>query len=166
MAAAEAELEPPIRAGDLVILTRNVGDGEALRRQAIWEVRGIEGEWLLCRPPGCPEGRLDVWLMRADCVKKPPPAPVKLHHGLTPPPEHATSEVVLPPYYKMFPIEPIRFGVENYGRGVLITKIVKYAMRAPFKEKLERDLAKAKRCLEMLTEFDRGNPDWWKDPNG
>lgn len=68
---------------------------------------------------------------------------------------------VQPKHYLDLRIEPIRFGVENYGRGVLITKIVKYITRAPAKNG-SQDMAKAKRCLSMLTKFDAGDADWWK----
>lgn len=70
--------------------------------------------------------------------------------------------VVLPDHYARYKIEPIRFGVENFGRGVLVTKIVKYVMRSPFKGKPMEDLDKAMRCLIMLKAFDAGDPDWWK----
>ena len=76
-----------------------------------------------------------------------------------------TSDPVnLPEHYGRFAIEPIRFGVENYGRGVLVTKVVKYMLRAPFKGKPVEDMEKARRCLDMLILFDKGDPDWWKQP--
>lgn len=75
------------------------------------------------------------------------------------------SDAILPDHYRMFAIEPMRFAVENYGRGVLIKDLVKYVMRAPHKhEDHNIDMEKAKRCLDMLHEFDKGNPDWWKAP--
>lgn len=73
----------------------------------------------------------------------------------------ATDMVNLPQHYARFKIEPIRFGVENFGVGVLITKIVKYIMRFDAKNGLE-DLLKARRCLDMMIEYVKGNPDWWK----
>jgi hypothetical protein len=78
----------------------------------------------------------------------------------------ADDPVNLPDHYARYKIEPIRFGVENFGRGVLITKIVKYIMRAPFKGKPVEDLEKAQRCLDMLKKLDAGDPDWWKHPAG
>lgn len=43
--------------------------------------------------------------------------------------------VNLPAHYTRFKIEPIRFGVENFGPGVLVAKIVKYASRYECKER-------------------------------
>lgn len=68
---------------------------------------------------------------------------------------------IQPDHYTQFKIQPIRFGVENYGRGVLVTKVLKYMQRAPFK-KGAQDMAKAMDCLQMLTRFDAGDKDWWK----
>lgn len=73
-----------------------------------------------------------------------------------------SDPAVRPHHYLQFKIEPIRFGVENYGRGILVVKIIKYIVRAPFKGSSSQDLAKAARCLEMLTRFDAGEPDWWR----
>jgi hypothetical protein len=76
-------------------------------------------------------------------------------------PFEGIDPAIQPNHYLQFKIEPIRFGVENYGRGVLVTKILKYVQRAPFKNGAQ-DLAKAARCLEMLTKFDAGDPEWWR----
>lgn len=75
--------------------------------------------------------------------------------------EQHTEAAVLPHHYARFDIEPIRMGVENHGAGSLITKVQKYTMRYDDKNGLE-DLAKARRCLDMLGEFCAGNKDWWK----
>lgn len=72
------------------------------------------------------------------------------------------DRVNLPDHYSRYAIEPLRFAVENFGRGVLITKIIKYVMRAPFKDNWQEDLDKAVRLMDCLMQFDRGDPDWWK----
>jgi len=69
--------------------------------------------------------------------------------------------VVLPAHYARFKIEPIRFLVENFGPVILVGKVVKYTMRYDAKNG-QQDLAKAKRCLEMLQKYTQGDPDWWK----
>lgn len=77
-----------------------------------------------------------------------------------------TSDAVnLPAHYARYKIEPIRFLVENFGPVILVGKVVKYSMRYDAKNGLE-DIAKAKRCLHMLDQFVRGNPDWWKRTGG
>lgn len=73
----------------------------------------------------------------------------------------AADAVNLPAHYARYKIEPIRFLVENFGPVILVGKVVKYTMRYDAKNGLE-DIAKAKRCLHMLGEYVKGNPDWWK----
>lgn len=75
----------------------------------------------------------------------------------------ASDAVTLPQHYARFKIEPIRFMVENFGAGVLVSKIIKYTVRYDAKNGLE-DLNKAKRCCEMLIKFIEGDEDWWKKP--
>ena len=71
--------------------------------------------------------------------------------------------VVLPGHYKRFKFEPLRVSVENFGPGPLIHKIHKYSMRYDAKNGLE-DLYKCRRCVDMLIEYVKGNPDWWDKP--
>lgn len=71
------------------------------------------------------------------------------------------ADAVKPNHYLQFAIEPIRFGVENYGPGVLIVKIVKYAMRYVMKHGHE-DLAKLSRCVTLLRRYEAGDVDWWE----
>lgn len=73
----------------------------------------------------------------------------------------ATDPVNFPSHYARLKFEPIRVGVENYGAGVLITKINKYNSRYDAKNGME-DLQKAMRCQEMLIAFVGGDPDWWR----
>lgn len=70
--------------------------------------------------------------------------------------------VNLPPHYKQFgEMEPIRVGVMRYGVGVLKAKIDKYISRAEMKNGIQ-DIDKAIRCAQMLKEYLKGNPDWWR----
>jgi hypothetical protein len=72
-----------------------------------------------------------------------------------------TDPTIQPSHYTDLEMEPIRVGVLNYGRGILVTKIHKYTARAHNKNGLQ-DLNKAARCLRMLAKFDAGDADWWK----
>ena len=76
----------------------------------------------------------------------------------------AVDPAIVPQHYHQFPLEPLLVGVANYGRGVLVTKINKYLSRAPSKTG-HQDIEKARRCLDMLEQFDLGNP-WWWTPDG
>ena len=67
--------------------------------------------------------------------------------------------VNLPPHYARFPIEPIRFAVEN-GLNFLEANAIKYVCRAPHKNGLE-DYDKAIRCIQMLKKRLTDDPDWW-----
>ncbi len=68
--------------------------------------------------------------------------------------------IVLPEHYARFPIEPIRFIVEN-NLNFMQGNIVKYVLRWDAKNGLE-DLRKAQRYLTMLMKFVAKDPDWWK----
>lgn len=68
--------------------------------------------------------------------------------------------VNLPEHYARFKIEPVRFVTDN-GLNFLQGNVIKYLLRYPFKNGKE-DLLKARRYLDMLIEFEDGNPDFWK----
>lgn len=75
-------------------------------------------------------------------------------------PQGPKDSIVLPSHYARFPIEPIRFIVENkldWFQG----NIVKYTMRYDAKNGLE-DLEKARRYNEMQQKYLKGEADWWK----
>lgn len=67
--------------------------------------------------------------------------------------------VVLPPHYGRFEIEPIHFAQAN-KLSPLQAKVIKYICRYPFKNGIE-DLHKARRCVDMLIDFEMKIPDWW-----
>lgn len=94
--------------------------------------------------------------------KEPSIKPELRNLGLTV--EEVRDAVTMPSHYGRFAIEPIHFLVENFGPGVLVSKIVKYSMRYDAKNGLE-DLRKARRCLDMLILKVEGDPDWWKAPD-
>lgn len=71
------------------------------------------------------------------------------------------GEPVRPVHYMRYPIEPVRFIVENLGDAWLVGNIVKYVLRYDAKNGV-RDLEKAERYLEMLKKRVQGDPDWWK----
>lgn len=64
-----------------------------------------------------------------------------------------------PEHYARWKIEPIKFIVENFGPAWLVGNIVKYILRYDAKNGIE-DLQKAKRYLDMLIEYVKGNPHW------
>lgn len=68
--------------------------------------------------------------------------------------------VTLPKHYARYPIEPVRFCVEN-NLNAFQFNIIKYILRHDAKNGME-DLKKAKRYLEMFMKFMEKDPDWWK----
>lgn len=74
----------------------------------------------------------------------------------------AGDMVNLPHHYARFPIEPIRFIVENkldWFQG----NILKYLLRYDDKNGME-DVDKGLRYFEMYKKYLAGDPDWWKRP--
>lgn len=71
--------------------------------------------------------------------------------------------VVLPKHYARFPIEPVRFCMEN-GLDPFQFNIIKYTCRHSAKNGIE-DLKKAKRYIEMYIDFLEGDPNWWMAPD-
>jgi hypothetical protein len=70
--------------------------------------------------------------------------------------------ITLPEHYARFPIEPIRFCIENNLNGFQFN-IIKYILRHDKKNGVE-DLKKAQRYLDMFIKFTSKDPDWWKAP--
>jgi hypothetical protein len=68
--------------------------------------------------------------------------------------------VTLPEHYARFPIEPVRFSVEN-NLNFFQANIVKYILRYDAKNGME-DLKKARRYIDMFIKWVEGDPDWWR----
>lgn len=72
------------------------------------------------------------------------------------------DQIVMPPHYAQFKIEPSHFIAEN-GLDWFQGNVVKYVCRHRLKDGLQ-DIAKAIRYLQMYEKFLAGDPDWWKKP--
>lgn len=81
--------------------------------------------------------------------------------------DHPKDMVNLPGHYARFPIEPIRFVVENAAAfkdprvAAIMAHVIPYLLRHEFKGGIQ-DLEKAIRLLHMLIKLEQGDLDWWK----